>query len=63
MKKKVGWASIDSSRLDIAERRVIALGIPVRHPLMSIGAQRRHWFSHSVTVTPGRVDLIASMKL
>ena len=60
-RKKAGWSSIDSSLLDIVERRSTALGTPVPQPLMSIGAPRMRRSSRSVTVTPGRADSVANM--
>ena len=63
MRKKAGWASIDSSQQDIAERRTTSLSTPVQQPLMPIRAPRMHRSSRLVTVTPGRADWIATMTL
>ena len=56
-------ADVDSSRLDIAERRSTALSTPVRFPLMSIGAMVMLRSARSVTVTHGRAKSIVKMTL
>ena len=60
-RKKAGWASIDTSRLGIAERRSTTLGTTVRQPLTSVGAPRLPRSSRALTVTPGRADSFANM--